>query len=150
MKEKLKSQRGASMVEFALILPLLLLLVFGIIEFGLLLYNKAIVTNASREGARAGIVFNANSDGDYSPFLEPYIQAVVTSYTANHLVTFDAIKTPTITAPPCGSRGSDLTVTVTYPYTFLVFSNIAKLMGGGGTPFPGTITLSAVTVMRCE
>ena len=53
---KLKNQRGASAVEFAVVLFPLVLLVFGIIDFGFLLYNKAMLTNASREGARAGIV----------------------------------------------------------------------------------------------
>jgi Flp pilus assembly protein TadG len=56
MKVKLQSYRGASAVEFAIILPILILLVFGIIEFSLALYDKAMITNASREGARAGIV----------------------------------------------------------------------------------------------
>jgi Flp pilus assembly protein TadG len=44
--------RGAAAVEFALILPLLLLLVFGIVEFGLLLNKQVSVSNAAREGAR--------------------------------------------------------------------------------------------------
>ena len=49
-------QKGAVAVEFALILPVLVLLLFGIVEFSLLMYNKQILTNASREGARYGIV----------------------------------------------------------------------------------------------
>ena len=56
MGRKSSSQKGASLVEFALVLPLLMLILWGIIEFGLLLYNKQVITNASREGARAGIV----------------------------------------------------------------------------------------------
>ncbi|HKK00735.1 MAG TPA: TadE/TadG family type IV pilus assembly protein, partial [Desulfuromonadales bacterium] len=53
---KRRHERGASAVEFALVLPLLLVILFGIIEFGFILYDKAMITNASREGARAGIV----------------------------------------------------------------------------------------------
>ena len=45
-------------MEFAIIAPLLFIILFGIIEFGILIYNKAMITNASREGARAGIVFS--------------------------------------------------------------------------------------------
>ena len=56
MRIKFASQKGAAMVEFALILIPLLLITFGIIEFGLLMYNQQVLTNASREGARAGIV----------------------------------------------------------------------------------------------
>jgi len=46
------AQRGVAAVEFALILPVLLLIVFGIINFGLLMYDLSVVTNAAREGAR--------------------------------------------------------------------------------------------------
>jgi hypothetical protein len=56
-------QKGAAAVEFAVVLPLLVLLLFGSIEFGLLLYNQEVITNASREGARAGI---ARHDSDQS------------------------------------------------------------------------------------
>ena len=134
------------MVEFALVLPLLLLLAFGIIEFGLLLYDKAIVTNASREGARAGVVFRADSSGNYFPFTGGEITTVVNNYASTYLVTFGP-GTLTTTPTPCASRGSNLTVTVSYPYTYLVFSNLANLIGSG---FPGTTTLSAQTQMRCE
>jgi len=49
-----RDQRGAVAVEFALIMPMLCLLVFGIIEFGFMLNRDMIVGNASRDGARAG------------------------------------------------------------------------------------------------
>ena len=54
--KSLFSDRGVAAVEFALILPLLLALTFGLIEFGLFMYNQQVLTNAAREGARAGIV----------------------------------------------------------------------------------------------
>jgi Flp pilus assembly protein TadG len=50
-KMMIRDQNGGAAVEFAIILPLLIALLFGIVEFGLLLYNKQIITNASREGA---------------------------------------------------------------------------------------------------
>ena len=56
VQKKLRSESGASAVEFALLLPVLMMILFGIIEFGLALYRQAILTNASREGARLGIV----------------------------------------------------------------------------------------------
>jgi Flp pilus assembly pilin Flp len=49
-------ERGAVAVEFALVLPLLLTLVFGIVQFGLALNTKLTLTHAAREGARAAIV----------------------------------------------------------------------------------------------
>jgi Flp pilus assembly protein TadG len=49
----LKKNHGQGIVEFALIVPILLLLVFGILEGGRVLYSQLIVTEAAREGARA-------------------------------------------------------------------------------------------------
>ena len=93
------NEKGAAIVEFAIILPLLLLLVFGMIEFSLLMYNKAMITNASREGARRGIVYRVTYNSDtkkmeYDPLAEGQIQAEVTSYLSNHLITFSSTSTP--------------------------------------------------------
>ncbi|MCG6157478.1 TadE family protein [Rubinisphaera margarita] len=49
-------RRGAALVEFALVAPLLFTLIFGIIEFGRLLMVQQMITNASREGARQAIL----------------------------------------------------------------------------------------------
>ena len=54
-KMKFTNQRGAAAVEFAIVLPILLLLFAGVTEFGIMYYNKQVLTNASREGARAGV-----------------------------------------------------------------------------------------------
>ncbi|MFV9692161.1 MAG: TadE/TadG family type IV pilus assembly protein, partial [Desulfobacteria bacterium] len=48
----LHNKRGVAAVEFAICLPILIVLVFGSIEFGLMFYNKQVITNASREGVR--------------------------------------------------------------------------------------------------
>ena len=48
----LKANNGSAVVEFAIVLPILLLIVFGIINFGVLMYNQSVITNAAREGAR--------------------------------------------------------------------------------------------------
>lgn len=50
------SERGAEVIEFALILPLLLLLVFGIVDFGFLFQRYIVVTNAAMEGARVRVL----------------------------------------------------------------------------------------------
>ena len=46
------SERGAELIEFAIILPLLLLIIFGIVDFGFLFQRYIVLTNASMEGAR--------------------------------------------------------------------------------------------------
>jgi hypothetical protein len=78
----LKNQKGATLVEFAIILPLLLLLIFGIIEFGLFLFNRHVITNAVREAARAGIVVRNPR------LLDEKIEDIVENYCKQYLVTF--------------------------------------------------------------
>lgn len=138
MKMRLKNQSGASVVEFALVLPILVLLIFGIVEFSLLLYDKAMLTNASREGARAGIVQAPSrlTDGE--------ITAIVKNYCENYLITFGADKNVTTSILRAGLNfGDDLTVNVTYNYGFLVLPNFI-------TSLVNPINLSATTVMRME
>jgi Flp pilus assembly protein TadG len=138
MKTQWQDQTGVAAVEFALVLPLLVMLAMGIIEFSLLLYDKAMITNASREGARAGIVAQNPrvSDDD--------ITTVVGNYCKDYLITFGEKVDPTTQIVRAGeSFGDDLTVTVSYPYQFLVFPQFV-------TGLTGPIDLTAKTVMRME
>ena len=154
MKFKLRSQGGAAVVEFAVILPLLVLLVFGIIEFSILLYDKAMVTNASREGARAGIVFNVDGNGNFTPVSDATIRNTVNTYliSLGNPVARATIPAPTrIVNPSTGnlSPGGELTVVVQYNYTFMVIPNAIRYL----IPtmiIPNPIRLTATTVMRFE
>lgn len=133
-----RRQRGVAAVEFALVLPILLLIVFGIVEFGVALYDKAVITNASREGARAGVVLKSPKATASD------IQNVVLNYTSSHLLTFGTQRTPTITTTGQGGTfGTPLTVTVSYPYRGLALGQLAAALSG-------QITLSATTVMNNE
>jgi len=137
---KVHHQKGAVAVEFALILPVLVLMFFGIVEFSLLLFNKQVITNASREGARAGIVAGGSPRvSDESGYAT--INNVVSNYCTNNLITFGTDSGPQTTVISSGSSfGDNLTVTVTYQYGFLVLSNF------GFDP----VTLTARTVMKLE
>jgi len=135
----LRDEKGAAMVEFGLILPLLIMLLFGAIEFGLLMYNKQVITNASREGARAGIVARTPR------MTTAEIQQVVNDYAADFLVTFGSATAPTTTVDNSSgtSFGDDLQVTVTYQYDFLLLPNFVAGLAG-------QLDLTAETVMRYE
>lgn len=75
------SQRGIAVVEFALILPVLLVLLMGMVDMSLALYDKTVITNASREAARAGIVARNPS------FTDSEIRQLVQTYTQGSLLT---------------------------------------------------------------
>ena len=53
---RLRSQRGAELIEFALIFPLLLLVMLGIVDFGFMFQRFEVLTNATREGARVAVL----------------------------------------------------------------------------------------------
>ncbi len=55
VKKIIKDKRGQALVELALVLPLIILLVMGTMEFGRIFHSYLLITNASREGARAGV-----------------------------------------------------------------------------------------------
>ena len=135
----MKSEKGAAAIEFAIVLPVLVLLLVGIMEFSVLLYDQAVITNASREGARAGIVFSKQ------PISDAEIQAVVNNYCAGHMITFGAASgvTTSVSRAGSGSAGDPLTVLVNYHYDFLVIPNFLSDLAGG-------INLAGQTVMRME
>lgn len=132
-------QKGAAAIEFAIILPLLLMLLFGMIEFGIILYDKAMITNASREGARAGIVFVS---GETLEEFNKKISDAVDKYCNGHLITFgEGSTTPNIKAQTTKPvQGTNLTVIVSYRYDYLVLPNFVD----------DYIILSAQTTMRME
>lgn len=123
------SERGAALVELAIVLPLLLVMLAGMVEFGLLFYNKQVITNASREGARAGIAHTTDD-----------IKTLVDDYCESRLITFAvAHDVDTTVTGENGTYFSDLSVNVEYVYTFL----LPGLIG-----FSETLTLKAQTVMK--
>ena len=139
-KKVLNNEHGGSLVEFAIVLPLLLIILFGIIEFGILLYNQAVITNASREGARYGIVA---ASPRYS---ENDISGVVTNY-CSRLITFGVQNTPVVHATPLDGTtlfGDDLEVQVNWQHTFLALPNFP------GIGLSNPLDLSAITVMKYE
>ncbi len=144
MKALMDDKRGTAAIEFAIILPLLVVFIFGIIEFGLVFYDKAMVTNASREAARAGIVYRD------PPLTVAEMQSVVDSYCGGRLISFGGGPSPTTTVPSgeCTNPGDELVVNVAYQYEFLLLPDFLTAFFTGG--MPGSIDISAVTRMRCE
>ena len=131
------NQKGATIVEFAIVLSLLLTLIFGITEFGLFIFNRQVITNAAREGARAGIVALPVRRTDNE------IKAEVLDYAEEHLVTFgdDVLTADDIVIPArCLTFQCDLEVQVDYEYKFLFLSNLGI----------GPIDLRATSVMKME
>ena len=146
-KQGIKSSRGQALVEFAFILLLFLILIFGIIEFSIIMYNKALITGASREGARAAVLYGCQCDPTsgkcpYSPMTVQQIKDAVTNYLGNALLSFDDSDKVTVDVVT-NQREHPLTVTVTFPYTPLVLAKLTNFSNG-------KINLSSTAIMRVE
>ena len=114
--------RGAALVEFAIILPVLILLIFGIVEFGRGYHAKTTLTHAAREGVRVA----ALDTGD---------PAQVARDAATNIA--PGAITVVVAPSPC-VHGQPVTVTLEYDHSYVI-----PLFGSG------TWTLEGTGVMRC-
>ena len=132
-------ERGAAAVEFALVLPLLLAMLLGVVEMGLALYDKAVLTHASREGARAGIVLR-------SPKLSTSeISAIVLQRSQSSLISMMPSSPPQVTVLQSSPAAYPNTLQVSVQYTFQGIA-LGGLLQALGTPW----VIRATTVMVHE
>src|SRR6476659_11222191 len=135
---------GAALIEAAFVLPILLFVSIGIIEFGRAFQTWQIVTNAAREGARVAVL-PGYSDSMVTSRVQTYIQAGV----------LDPRVTPTIVIQrsiPVSYGAGTATgskVTVNYPYHFMVLNGVARLVVSN-TTLGSDFTMAASATMRNE
>lgn len=125
---------GAELIEMAIVLPLLLLLIMGMVDFGFLFQRYIVLTNAAVEGARvASLPGYTNAD----------VTARVASYATNGGVS-GTVNAATVAVTLPGSwPGSQVTVTHVYNYQYI--GPIAALFGGGPG---GSVTITSRATMR--
>jgi Flp pilus assembly protein TadG len=124
-------RQGAAVVEFAVLAPLLFLLVFGMLEYGRLIMVQQIITNASREGCRQAVLEGATSTG---------VETSVQSY-----LTGSSISNATVTVSPdpaVAGPGDPMTVTVDVNFDDVSWLPTSMYLGGR--------VLSASSTMRRE
>ena len=146
-------------MEFAIVLNLLLLMILGMLEFGLAFSMRQVVINASREGARYGIVFTVNNLGNrVAPINFPSAQPPKASISnwvllpppsgglgLRSILPGDANPQVIVAGAGAtsGNTGDPLRVTVTCNYPFWVLNKFIPGLGN-------TMTLAGTTVMRVE
>jgi len=114
---RIGSEQGQTMTEFALILPIFIALLFGIIQFGIAFNNYVTLTDAARAGARKAAVSRSSSDpaGD--------CKAAVLAAAPN----LDQTKlAPTVQCSSSWDPGSDVEVDASYPYSISLFGFVVK------------------------
>jgi len=124
-ERSIASDRGAAIVEMALVLPILILLLMGIFEFGRAYNAKITLTQATREAVR--VLAISGDDAAAQAALDGAATPLDTSQLA-------------YSATPCteNERGTPTSVTATYPFTYSI-----PLFG------TATITMTSTAVMRC-
>jgi len=125
-------RKGQALVEFALIVPILVMLVMGIVEFGRIFMTQQAVTNASREGARTGVLPNSSTTD---------VQNMVSSYMGSAGLT-GGTSVQCSNVGPSVAAGTPTSVTVSYTLSILT-----------GAIIPGlgdSVTITHTTVMRHE
>ncbi len=136
---KEKGEKGQALVEFALLVPIFLILMFAIVDFGMGFHSWITVTNSAREGARYGAVQHSTAE------IEERVKATA------DLINEDAKMTVTVTnaADNGGDPGESVVVKVDYDYDLItpLASLVAFLSGDILGP---TLTLSSTAEMRLE
>ena len=123
---------GAAAVEFAVVAPVFFLLVFGMIEYGRMVMVEQVITNASREGARVGVL-DGSQTSDVTTAVSNYLTSAKIS---------GATTTVNPSPPSSAGYGNPVTVTVSVPFSSVSWLPHPWFLGG--------TTLTATSVMRRE
>jgi Flp pilus assembly protein TadG len=126
---------GSELVELAIVMPILVLLLLGIVDFAFLFQRWEVVTNATREGARLASLGTANQPGGYDTAdISARVQSFLDAGGLNSSPTVGVDWTTTDTVGTVVVN--TVTVSVTYPSAFIFM--------------PGTINLNSASEMRLE
>jgi Flp pilus assembly protein TadG len=138
-----RSERGAELIELALVFPILALMFAGIVEFAVMFQRYLVVSNAAREGARVAVL---------PGYTQADVQNRVTDYVRNG--TGDVTLSPAtvltvVTIDPPGATppfpAAQVSVSITHAYW--VMGPVSAMLGGGSWT---SITLAARATMRIE
>ena len=145
----LRAGRGQSLVEFALVLPVLMIMVFGIIDFGMGLRSYISLTNATREGARFAAV--GNPAGAYPTDCNG---STTTSVIGRVCVAIEGLdladlQSVSVAYPNGQNPGESVIVSAEYTYNYITpLGDMVDFFSGGS--FPDSLSLSTDTDMRLE
>jgi Flp pilus assembly protein TadG len=112
---QIRNDSGQTMTEFALVLPVIVLLLFGIIQFGIAFNNYIAVTDAARTGARKAAVSRGITDP--AGATEAAARASASGLDQDKL---------DVTVASSFERGSDVTVSTSYPYSISLLGLVVK------------------------
>ena len=144
-KTLLRGERGQSLVEFALTLPMLLVVMFMITEFGRALYQYNVMAQATREGARVAVV---NSEANAPTVGEDRMTAFLNSLGIDFA---DDLDLNVAVVDNYNGTGTKVVVaTADMPFRWILQGDLPTNPNGAAAASPGAFTLHAETVMKAE
>ncbi len=126
-RKLVRNRRGQALVELALLIPVLLVLLLGVFEFGRLFNAYMTVQHAAREGCRIGVLGATDAE----------IVAVVES----NAVTLNPAELTISISPALASRTSGTIMTVTVNYNFRVLVPVISALLGSGLPIRSALSM---------
>ena len=138
-KARSKSENGSAMVEMALVLPVLLLVLFGITEFGLIFVRYQVILSSAQEGARTASLFRPHCNSD-----DVYIDVVTAVVSSANRLGMELLEEDLTVDGACVA-GGNVTVQVTYKHRLDFLAGFLGLLGDDRD-----LPLTAVVSMRNE
>ena len=142
MTKRIRSERGAAMLETAITLPILLLVSVSIFEFGRAYQTWEVMTNAAREGARIAVL-DGTTDADIRARVNQYLGIGGLSTQPDGNISVSR------TVPLAGTTATASQVQINYPFAFMVLNPIVRLVVPNST-VGAPITMHAAALMRNE
>lgn len=138
-------ERGQGLLEFAAVVPIFLLVVMGVIDFGVGLKSWIQITNAAREAARYGAVHCSAGDIDGTPVIDLVEDRAIDSATGLGLDDSNVS-----VSSNCAAGNSTESVNVTIEYDYKLISPLGGMMSFLGGGIPSSLKLTSSADMRME
>jgi Flp pilus assembly protein TadG len=137
-----RDENGVAALELALVLPILLIMFAGIVDFGIIYWQQHVLTSAARQGARAVSLYQSTAN----------VEAVVTQYVRDAGIDTSDLSPQITTEPVPNDTGSMNVVTLRKPYRFTLLPVITDSFNYifGPNTFPTSITLTGQAKMVIE
>jgi Flp pilus assembly protein TadG len=139
--KRMRSEKGAALLEAAITVPIILLISVGIFEFGRAYQTQQVLVNAAREGARMAVI-EGTTDGD----VRARVNAYVTGGGLKALADGNILVSRAVAMN--GTTASS--IEVRYPFEFMVLNPVVRLIAPTDTKTGAPITMTAITLMRNE
>jgi Flp pilus assembly protein TadG len=140
--KRIRSQKGAALLEAAITMPLILLISVGIFEFGRAYQTWQVLTNAAREGARLAVI-TGSTDADVTTRVRNYMQAGSLPNYGTAAVTIQ--RSVALTGADTASK-----IQIDYPFQFMVLNPVVRLIAPTDTTTGAPITMRSSALMRNE